>query len=274
MFLLNRRHVMQIMAASGLTSAATMPALAAPQSTDVFTANAMGGNVDSVVVMGEARALLIDTQFTPDHASQLADLIAASGRTLETVFITHAHPDHYSGLPVFRDRFPDLTAFAHAQVAPLLPTADIGEVTALSTDHLMLEGERLEVLDAMHGDTDYISPVHIPSLDTLVAADMAYTDAHVWVRENATPERIQLWRDNLDRLAAIGAGTVIPGHRLETSANDASVFDFTRAYLDRWETALEETSNADDLRAALTEGNEGWGLAFAVDMAVGAIYPD
>ena len=274
MFLLDRRTVLQTMAASGLVTAAARPALAAPQATELFTADAMGGNVDSVVVMGEESALLIDTQFSPENATALADVIEASGRRLETVFITHAHPDHYSGLPIIRARFPDIRAYAHAQVAPLLPSADIGEVEALSADHLTLEGERLEVLDAMHGDTDFISPVHIPALDTLVAADMAYVDAHVWVRENTTPERIQLWRDNLDRLEAIGASTVIPGHRLDSSANDASVFAFTRDYLDLWETALAETSTADDLRAMLTEGRDGHGLAFAVDMAVGEIYPN
>ena len=274
MFLLDRRNLLQLMAASGLASTATRPALAAPQATELFTADAIGGNVDSVVVLGEDNAVLVDTQFTPEHAAQLADIIDATGRQLETVVITHAHPDHYSGLPIFRDRFPGLRVVAHAQVAPLLPAGEIGEVEALATDYIDLEGERLEVLDAMHGDTDFISPIHIPSLDTLIATDMAYVDAHVWVRENTTPERIQLWRDNLDRLEAIGAGTVIPGHRLDTSANDASVFAFTRDYLDLWETALAETSNADDLRAMLTQGREGHGLAFAVDMAVGEIYPN
>lgn len=273
MFLLDRRKALHFMAAAGLGAAAGKPALAALAETELFTADAAGGNVDSVVVMGETGAVLIDTQFTPDHAAQLADVIEASGRRLETVFITHAHPDHYTGLPTIRDRFPDLRAVSHAQIAPLLP-AEIGEVEALSTDHIRLEGERLDVLDAMHGDTDLIAPVHIPALDTLVATDMAYTDTHVWVRENTTPERIQLWRDNLTTLEAIGAGTVIPGHRLDSSANDASVFEFTRRYLDLWETAMSETSTADDLRAMLMEGREDHGLIFAVDMAVSAVYPD
>jgi len=77
----------------------------------------------------------------------------------------------------------------------------------------------------------------------------------------------------MDQLEAIGAGTVIPGHRSETAANDASVFASTRAYLDQWEAALAATSSAEDLKAAMMEGNEGKGLAFALDRAVGAVYP-
>jgi glyoxylase-like metal-dependent hydrolase (beta-lactamase superfamily II) len=273
MFLLDRRHVLQMTAAAGL--GATLPrfAHAAVEATELYTGTPEGGNVDSVVVVGERNAVLIDTQFTPDNASALADLIEGTGRQLETVFITHAHPDHYSGLPVIRDRFPDLRAVAHPMIQPLIPV-EAGAVEALDADHIMLEGERLEILDPMHGDTDMISAVHIPALDTLVAADFAYVDTHVWVAENTTAARLDLWRASLDQLEAMGAGTVIPGHRAETSANDASVFAYTRAYLDVWQDALGTAGSAEELTAIMMAGREDLGLAFAVQMAVGAAFPE
>lgn len=276
MFLLDRRHVLQIMAASGLSGlASTRTALAASSAAEVYTADATGGNVDSVVVMGDEAAILIDTQFTPDHATALADVIAASGRRLEAVFITHAHPDHYSGLlPVIRERFPDVRAVAHGAIQPLIPADVAGAVEALDGDHLMLEGERLNVLDPMHGDTDLIAAVHIPALDTLVTADLGFADTHLWVAENTTPERVDRWRASLDRLEALGAGTVIPGHRAATSANDSSVFAYTRAYLDAWQEALATTGNAQELSAAMMAGREDMGLAFAIEVAVGAVYPE
>ena len=274
MFLLDRRRAMQFLAASGLTSfAVTRTALASPSSTEIYTADAMGGNVDSVVVMGDESAVLVDTQFTPDHAAALADIIEASGRRLESVFITHAHPDHYSGLPVIRQRFPDARAFAHSAIQPLIPSDVAGDIEALNDDYLMLEGEQLKVIEPMHGDTDLIAAVHIPALDTLVTADLAFADTHLWVAENTTPDRIDLWRSSLDRLEALGVGTVVPGHRAQNSANDSSVFNYTRAYLDAWEEALATTGSADELRAAMMSGREGMGLAFAIEVAVGAIYP-
>ncbi len=274
MFLLDRRTFLQI--TGGTAAAAALwpsTAMAGAAQAQVFTGDAMGGNVDSVVVMGDETALLVDTQFTPENATRLADIIEATGRRLETVFITHAHPDHYSGLPVIRERFPVLRAVAHPDVLALLPVGDIGVVEALD-GALMLEGEEIEVLGPMHGDTDVITPLHIASLDTLIAADMAYVDCHVWVAENTTVERIDLWRANLDALEAIGAGTVVPGHRLETSANDAGVFAYTRAYLDIWQQALEETDSAEALTARMMEGREDLGLAFAVQMAVSTVYPE
>jgi hypothetical protein len=113
----------------------------------------------------------------------------------------------------------------------------------------------------------------VPSLDTLIASDFAYVGNHVWVAENTTPEALAQWRASLDRLEAIGAGTVIPGHRSPDAANDASVFAATRAYLDQWETALAETSSAEDLRAAMMAGNEGLGFTIGLDRAVAAVYP-
>ncbi len=273
MFLLDRRHVLQMTAAAGLGATLPKLAYAAPEAAEIYTGTPEGGNVDSVVVVGERNAVLIDTQFSPENATALADLIEGTGRQLETVFITHAHPDHFSGLPIIRERFPELRAVAHPSIQPLLPDS-AGEVEAINADHILLEGERLDILDPMHGDTDLITAVHIPALDMLVAADFAYVDTHVWVAENTTAERLDLWRASLDQLEAMGVGTVIPGHRAETSPNDASVFAYTRAYLDVWQDALGTAGSAEELTAIMMEGRENLGLAFAVQVAVGAAFPE
>ena len=278
MFILDRRTFLHATGATGLTAigATVLPtaARAAPSDSRVYTADAMGGNVDSVVIMGDDTAVLIDTQLNADHATRLADMIDATGRTLDTVFISHAHPDHYNGLPTIRARFPSVRAVTHPLIQPLIPEDAAGPVEALNTDHILLEGERLEVLDPMHGDTDLISAVHIPVLDTLVVADIAYVDTHVWVRENTTPERLDMWRATLDRLEAMGVTTIIPGHRAETSANNASVFAYTRGYLDMWQQAVAEATDANDLRARMMDGREDLGLGFAVDMAVATVFPN
>ena len=290
MFILNRRNFLAAASAAALTPTLARAALA---SSEVFTAGPEGALVDSVVVMGEERAVLVDAQFVAPAAAALADVIEASGRTLETVFITHYHPDHVLGLDVILKRFPDAKAVAHPKVQALIEQYAPGMLAgfskdapagvfaeravipdALEADHLMLEGERIEILDPMHGDTDLITAVHIPSLDTLVATDFAYADTHLWVAENLEPEQIDTWRKNTETLEAIGASTVIPGHRKPESANDATVFAKTRAYLDRWAAARAEAKSADELKAALLAGNEELGFALAVERAAMAAFPE
>ncbi len=290
MKLLDRRTFLQASISASAVAVAN-PAIADPIGmADVFTSDVAGTFVDSVVILGERNAVLVDAQVDVGNASALADVIAGSGRDLQTILVTHMHPDHFLGLAVLLDRFPNAQPVAHAALRPILEQdgppmfaqlkAAMGPALAnrviipdaLEGGRIMLEGERITVLDPMHGDTQVITPVHIEAIDTLITSDVAFADTHAYVAENITSEAIAQWRTSLDSLEAIGAGTVIPGHRLAASANDASVFGHTRSYLDAWEAALTEASTADELRAALLEKVGDLPVPFFVDRAVAAVY--
>ena len=291
MQMLDRRTFMAMTAAATAASFAG-PARAAPQQANIFTADLFGAAVDSAIIIGEERAVLIDAQLNVANASHLADVIAATGRTLETICITHVHPDHHLGLATIMKRFPDARPVAHPLVQSQLSAAARWMLSTMSAgaepgtfpdrvvipeplegDAIMLEGERIDVLEPLHGDSDLLSAVHIPVLDTLIATDFLYSGTHQWMAENTTPERIQRWRDSLSQLEAIGAGTVVPGHEGPGAVRDPSIFGTTRSYIDQWEAALSSTSTADDLRAAMMDGNEEKALAWVLDSSVAAVYP-
>jgi len=291
MQLLDRRTFMALSAATAATGLAG-PARAAISRADIFTADLWGAAVDSTIVVGEENAVLIDAQLTVPNATRLADIIAATGKKLETICITHVHPDHHLGLAAIMDRFPDAKPVAHPQVQSQLSAAARWMLSTMSqgaepgtfadrvvipepmtSNTIMLEGERIEVLDPMHGDTDLLSAVHIPALDTLIASDFLYSGTHQWMAENTTPERVARWRASLDQLETIGAGTVVPGHEGPGAVRDPSIFGTTRAYIDQWQTALAETSNAEDLKAAMMAGNEDKALEWVLDSSVAAVYP-
>ena len=291
MQLLDRRSFLALSAVTAATGLAG-PARAAIADADIFTADLWGAAVDSAIIVGEESAVLIDAQLTVPNAARLADVIAATGRKLETICITHVHPDHHLGLAAIMDRFPDAKPVAHPQVQSQLSAAARWMLSTMSqgaepgtfadrvivpepmtSNTIMLEGERIEVLDPVHGDTDLLSAVHIPALDTLIASDFLYSGTHQWMAENTTPERIARWRASLDQLEAIGAATVVPGHEGPGAMRDPSIFGSTRAYIDQWEAALAETSNAGDLTAAMMVGNEDKALEWVLDSSVAAVYP-
>jgi glyoxylase-like metal-dependent hydrolase (beta-lactamase superfamily II) len=293
MELLSRRTLLGAAAASG-AAGALIPGLAraAVSGTEMFTSDEAGLLVGSVVILGERSAVVVDAQFTAGNAGLLADMISATRRRLESIVITHIHPDHLLGLPILLDRFPEARAYAqadvqaviaqvagpmHAEIAGSAPAGVFADRVvvpeALTADHLMLEGERIEILPPMAGDTALITPVHIPVLDTLIATDIAYVDTHLWMEEVAATGGIDAWRTSVAALRAIGAGTVLPGHRKAGSPSDATVFDATLAYLDHWETARAASTGPEEFRARLMAGTEDLGFAFAIDRGVAAAFP-
>jgi glyoxylase-like metal-dependent hydrolase (beta-lactamase superfamily II) len=66
----------------------------------------------STLIFGDHDAVLVDCLMTIREATALADWIALHDRRLTTIYITHGHGDHYSGLPMVLDRFPDAQAVA------------------------------------------------------------------------------------------------------------------------------------------------------------------
>ena len=64
------------------------------------------------LIFGEHDAVLVDAMTTVAEAESLGDWIALHNRNLETIYITHAHFDHFYGLSVLLDRFPRARAIA------------------------------------------------------------------------------------------------------------------------------------------------------------------
>lgn len=271
---MNRREVFKsgaILTLAAVTGLPAGPAQAAPSKAEVFTSGEQGGVVDSTIILGEKKALVVDTQFIRAEAEALVARIEASGRELETVYVTHTHPDHYLGTEFLLKRWPDAKVYAHRDVASniaktggavlkrwqgMMPGGVADRLIvpeALTADHLMLEGEKIRILPPMHGDTDIITPVLVETLDTVIVADLVYNRTHVWAVENTTDERLDAWRASLAAVRALNVGTIIPGHRAADAANDAGAIDFMLSYLDDWQSLLGTTKDPEVFKAALSE---------------------
>jgi Metallo-beta-lactamase superfamily len=70
----------------------------------------------ATLIYGEQDAVLVDTFLRVEQCNGLADVIVASGKTLKAIYVTHAHGDHFFGIKVLQDRFPDLKALATPDV--------------------------------------------------------------------------------------------------------------------------------------------------------------
>ncbi|WP_261640011.1 MBL fold metallo-hydrolase [Erwinia mallotivora] len=232
--------------------------------------NHNGFGVSSTIILGDNEAILVDAQFTLANAHRLVAEIIKTGRNLTRIFITHLHPDHFLGVEVIKSVFPAAEVIAYKQVA-----ADVSDawdfkidywgrevlkengatrkfaIREIEEDTLLLEGQQIKIVGVMSGDCITVTPLWIPSIRTLIASDVVFSDAHVWMADMRTPERIAGWMASLDRLEALGAKTVIPGHSPIRSSLSPSAIGFTRRYIGDFIKALHRTENSRQLIAEI-----------------------
>ena len=80
----------------------------------------MWSPITSTLIMGRHDAVLVDPPLTVEQASDVGDWIAASGRELRQIYITHGHGDHWFGAMPLLQRFPGVTVRATAGTAKLM----------------------------------------------------------------------------------------------------------------------------------------------------------
>jgi len=229
--------------------------------TKVFFSDESGFEVASVIVMGKTDAVLIDAQWTLSNAHRVVAEILETGKRLKTIYITHAHPDHYFGLGPVADAFPEARVIALPSVASMINKQFFGKIEhwektigvfnvprkavniePLNENYFELEGHRIEILPQIMGDLKYNTVVWIPAIKTLYGSDVLFNQAHPFTCEVTAKERRQ-WIKEIDHLETMGAEVVIPGHQKPGMPFDSSSFSFTRDYLVATDEELAKTND-------------------------------
>jgi glyoxylase-like metal-dependent hydrolase (beta-lactamase superfamily II) len=204
----------------------------------------------ATLIAGERDAVLVDTFLTIDHGVTLADEIAATGKNLTYVYITHGHGDHFFGINALKERFPGVRAVATAavvgrmagQLAPemldgfwrrLFPGEipdDPGTAESLDGASIELEGQALIPIATGHTDTADSTSLHVPSLGLIGAGDVVYNGIHPYLGETTARSRLE-WIAALDTLEALEPRAVVAGHKIPDHDDDPRNIAETRRYL-------------------------------------------
>jgi glyoxylase-like metal-dependent hydrolase (beta-lactamase superfamily II) len=230
-------------------------------STKVFFSDENGFEVASVIVMGKTDAVLLDAQWTLSNAHKVIAEILETGKVLKTIYVTHAHPDHYFGVGTIAEAFPNARVVAIPSEANIINKQFFGKIEhwegvigkincprkttniePLKEEYFELEGQRLEIISKVMGDMRYNTVVWIPSIKTLYASDVLFNQAHPFTCELTAGERLQ-WIKDVDRLEKLGAEIIIPGHQKPGCQFDRSSLDFTREYCVATDEELARTSS-------------------------------
>ena len=250
-------------------------AASAPLALDVYTADPEGIGVTSVLIYGDHEAILVDSQFRIGDAERLADRVAAKGRRLTVILITHPHFDHFYGASVLRRRFPGVAVYASASdveyiKANLADTAaqirarfgadkipaDIQIPLPWPSTHFTVDGEAVDVIAGLQGD---VGPgprnnvVWVPSLGAAMVGDIAFNHVHLSLRATDAQSR-KAWQETLRLVRARNPRVVVAGHKNRPDLPDTpDVLAFNSAYLTEFEAALAASHSANELIAAMKQ---------------------
>src|SRR3989441_12249309 len=71
---------------------------------------------NSVIIEGTREVMLVDAQLTKTSAEKALQEIRETKKPLSTIYITHAHADHFLGLEVFKEAYPGVRIIATSAV--------------------------------------------------------------------------------------------------------------------------------------------------------------
>lgn len=217
------------------------------------------------LIYGEREALLVDTFLSEAQTAELADWIAGSGKHLATIYITHAHADHFFGLNLLHDRFPEARAIAPAQVVDAMQAALAPEAVekwhrrfpgVISTSLIPaerldgtsfeVEGHEIVPVDIGHTDTDHTTCLHVPSIGLVIAGDAIYNGTHPYLVESDR-QGLHEWLAAIDKIEALNPRAVVVGHGPLDPDSSPRPIQETRRYILDFMRVDDETETAREL---------------------------
>jgi glyoxylase-like metal-dependent hydrolase (beta-lactamase superfamily II) len=229
------------------------------------------------LIHGDRDAVLVDTFLSAQQSRELVDWVVQSGKNLVTIYVTHAHGDHFFGLKVLLDRFPDAKAVATAPVVagiqkqikpdfiksvwePRFPGQLPSQLVApevLDGDTFYLEGEALKVVKLGHTDTSHSTALHVPSLRLVISGDCVYNNTHLYLAECDEKARNE-WLQALDRVESLHPTAVVAGHGVLDPDSSPRHIEGTRRYLHDFNACLAGTSTPLDLYERMLSLHPDW----------------
>jgi glyoxylase-like metal-dependent hydrolase (beta-lactamase superfamily II) len=218
------------------------------------------------LIYGQRDAVLVDTFLSAQHSQELVDWVAEIGKNLTTIYVTHAHGDHFFSLKLLLDRFPNAKAIATASVVnairdqikpeyirsfwePRFPGQIPSQLAApevLRGDSFYLEGEELKVVELGRTDTSHTTALYVPSIGLVVSGDGVYNNTHLYLAER-DDKTIDEWLRALDTIEALRPNAVVTGHGVLDPDSSPRHIGETRRYLRDFAAALASASTAREL---------------------------
>jgi hypothetical protein len=212
-----------------------------------YLSPADGFHVNTQMIEGPTAVVIFDGQLLLPYADEVASYVQALGKPVERIILSHAHTDHWSGLQVLTERFPDVRVFALDGVADQLRARGQARLdsfrpiygdriatkvtvpTETITEGLQrIDGVTYDFKRFVDAESDLQLAALLPEQKVLMAFDLVFSpNEHAFT----VVDHFDHWIIILDQLKALqGYDTITIGH--DTPVHRSAI-DSTISYVKR-----------------------------------------
>jgi glyoxylase-like metal-dependent hydrolase (beta-lactamase superfamily II) len=245
-----------------------------------------GFHVNTQMIEGPTAVVIFDGQLLLPYADEAASYVQTLGKPIDRIILSHGHTDHWGGLQVLTERFPDARVFALDGIADQVRARGPARLdglrrtygdkvatkvtipTEIITEGVQrIDGVTYDFKRFVDGESDLQLAVLLPDQKVLMAFDLVFSpNQHPFTGAN----QFDHWMIVLESLKALqGYDTIIIGHDTPVGR---SAIDSTITYVKRAKEIHAASANAktysENLRAAFPDLQQ----AGFVDLSASYLY--
>ncbi len=254
------------------------------------TASEQAFAVSSWAIQSDGEIALVDAQMFLSEAQKFVDSVKKLKGEVKTIYITHAHPDHFFGLAKLKESFPNAKIVATPAtvegIQQMGPGAlkfyreqfmngalakDLAAEVVVPEKHegktLKVGNAEFEILTFDNAEHKHATALWHKDSKQLITGDLAYNKVHLWTKD--TPPAG--WLAALAELQKLKPQHVYPGHGTKGSGE---VLAQDTQYLTAYQQAIDSSKSAEELGTKVKTGKfKSWKVPTVVDFTVGAYFP-